>query len=1018
MRSFLFFLFLLPLIAMCQSQPSVQVTLYNESNGGPSGLVNCIYPAKSGFLWFGCSDGLVRFDGYTFTLFANDKGLPADVTHVTEDRQGDLWMSFAEGGIAKYSPAADHFTNYVLQNEKEPGLNSVQIMTLFFDKAGRLWAGTAQKGLLRFDAAANTTTVYPLTDKHHNAYAPALRKTYNTVYSIAEDRQGTLWLATHDGLYTLPTPNAKPTSLRPQAVQPGHFRQDLFTDLMFDGTTLWLSTWAGGLWQLQTQTGQWQNFLPDEKTLGKSLTNIISNLSPKSKNELWVCSHDKGLGFFSKQTNDFLFFRDYVKNPDLPISAVYGMETDRDGNVWAISNGRLVKLQIQNPRFHFTNVPVTHTDNHNTYDVADFWEDEYIRLIATDYADGVHLVNKQTGTSSILPVGHLPKEEAAMQLRQIYCDSKGRIWVVSRDFLYWYDRKKNTLIKAVQPPLYSSDSLTNSLAAVQEDKSGRIWIATRRAGLYVWDEKLRLFEHYFAETKGSYVLPFNHIRNLALDAKGRMWIAGLEGVLGYIAPGEKKFTSIESQAKTANLKSYLVYADKRGNVWAGTTIGLYCFDATPPQPVLRKIITAADGLRTNPVYSMAEDKAGNIWCLNEAGLCFLPQGGLPIATYSLGDGINKGTGVKLLPTASDTMLLLNYGGYYRFVPRQLAREVHRSPLAITAMQVAGKPFLFEEALAKDKVVELGAGQNYFSFEFAAINYTHPEKQQYAYMLEGIDKDWVQSGSRRFVSYTNVSGGHYTFRVKTVEPALDGKENVLSVPLFVATPFYKTFWFFAAFALLTVAVLYAVHRSRVTHHNQVFDLETKSQRLEKEKALVMYEALKQQLNPHFLFNSLTSLNSLILKDPQTARRFLEGLSSTYRYILKSRESELVELSKEIAFAETYIQLQKTRFKEALLVSITIGEEFTACRIVPVTVQNMLENAIKHNVMDNEAKLCVDIYTENSYIIIRNNLQKKKSVETSNKQGLRSLKTLYGYLTDRPVLIEETVDSFAVCIPLIP
>jgi LytS/YehU family sensor histidine kinase len=204
---------------------------------------------------------------------------------------------------------------------------------------------------------------------------------------------------------------------------------------------------------------------------------------------------------------------------------------------------------------------------------------------------------------------------------------------------------------------------------------------------------------------------------------------------------------------------------------------------------------------------------------------------------------------------------------------------------------------------------------------------------------------------------------------------------------------------------------------VAHHNKVFGLETKAQRLEKEKALVMYEGLKQQLNPHFLFNSLTALNSLILKDQHTARNFLERLSDTFRYILKNRDRELVGLAEELAFAETYIQLQKTRFRETLQVHINVSEEYAGHKIVPVTIQNLVENATKHNILDNESPLVIDIFTRDGYIIVQNNLQKKKIVETSNKQGLRNLKTLYSYLTDHPVIIEDTGEAFAVHIPLI-
>ena len=142
-----------------------------------------------------------------------------------------------------------------------------------------------------------------------------------------------------------------------------------------------------------------------------------------------------------------------------------------------------------------------------------------------------------------------------------------------------------------------------------------------------------------------------------------------------------------------------------------------------------------------------------------------------------------------------------------------------------------------------------------------------------------------------------------------------------------------------------------------------------------------------------------------------------MSAIYRYILKSSEHELVLLSAELKFVDTYIRLQQTRFKAGLQVHVNANDEYHSCKIVPVTLQNLVENAIKHNVVDRESPLVIDMFTENEYMVVRNNLQKKKSVETSNRTGLKSLQTLYGYLTDKPMVIAEDEQFFTVKVPLI-
>jgi LytS/YehU family sensor histidine kinase len=204
---------------------------------------------------------------------------------------------------------------------------------------------------------------------------------------------------------------------------------------------------------------------------------------------------------------------------------------------------------------------------------------------------------------------------------------------------------------------------------------------------------------------------------------------------------------------------------------------------------------------------------------------------------------------------------------------------------------------------------------------------------------------------------------------------------------------------------------------VQHREKILVLQNKAQLLEKEKTLVMYESLKQQLNPHFLFNSLTSLSSLIQQDPKIAKRFLDQMSKIYRYILKNRDSELVLLSEDIKLAEVYTQLQQTRFQKGLQLTINVNEKDQQLKIVPVTLQNLIENAIKHNVIDFDTPLVIEIFTEDDYLVVRNILQRKNFVETSNRQGLANMQSLYHYLNGKPVIIQEDEKYFTVKIPLI-
>lgn len=191
----------------------------------------------------------------------------------------------------------------------------------------------------------------------------------------------------------------------------------------------------------------------------------------------------------------------------------------------------------------------------------------------------------------------------------------------------------------------------------------------------------------------------------------------------------------------------------------------------------------------------------------------------------------------------------------------------------------------------------------------------------------------------------------------------------------------------------------------------------AERLEKEKSQVQFDNLKNQLNPHFLFNALTSLNSLIFENQGLASQYLQHLSKVYRYVLQNKEKNFVTVQTELDFISNYVFLLETRFEGALTIQFVIDEKSKERAIVPVALQILIENALKHNIVDREKKLSIEVFTIGDYLVVSNNLQLRKRVETSNKQGLENLKSLYRFLTDRPVIIESGENRFAVKVPLV-
>ncbi|HEY5968332.1 MAG TPA: histidine kinase, partial [Chitinophagaceae bacterium] len=359
------------------------------------------------------------------------------------------------------------------------------------------------------------------------------------------------------------------------------------------------------------------------------------------------------------------------------------------------------------------------------------------------------------------------------------------------------------------------------------------------------------------------------------------------------------------------------------------------------------------------------------------------------------------------------ILLSVYNELVEFKPQQLNIVPAKRKPQISLVNVSGKDYIVN---GNSKQI-FKADENTMRFQFGILTDKEFFPYDLEYMLEGAENKWtVASGSGKAL-YNNLAAGTYSFRVraKGKNNAWQTEETVFNFS--IKSPFYKALWFWLVIAALLIATLMFFYRFRLNKQKQILTLETKAQQLEKEKTIVMYENLKQQLNPHFLFNSLTSLSGLIETDQQVAGNFLEQMSGIYRYILKNGDNETVFLKDEIEFAQLYINLQQTRFKNGLQVNINVPEEYMHYKIAPVTLQNLIENAIKHNIIDSSSPLVIDIFIEGDYLVVKNNLQKKNVVETSNKKGLEQFASLYKYLSTLPVIIEETNTKFQIKIPLI-
>ena len=614
-----------------------------------------------------------------------------------------------------------------------------------------------------------------------------------------------------------------------------------------------------------------------------------------------------------------------------------------------------------------------------------------------------------------------PPVIAYNSIRDMFCDAQNGIWVVTSKGLNRYNRQTGQMgtvgLPDGFPPL--------SYMRMTEDPAGTIWVLTLTGdGYYQYNPKTKALIG-ISQLPGLKRFAGFMGWSFLLDKKVRYWLGFNEKGLGMYDPetGQTHHWISEGRNAIAGNLVMDIKEDQNGKIWIATNQGLTGIDFEKNS---FKTYNTDNGLSSNSILSLVVDGLNRLWIGTGKGLMMLDSSRQSFTNFGLQDGLPTlgFTEFEGNTLSNGDVVLSTQKGYIRFNPLNYATEKRKLDCYIASFTVSNVETDLYPVDDKATVKAFfKANENSFSLNLVALNYLNPLQTWYAYKLEGFDTDWHITQDPKAV-YTNLSGGDYVFRYKASVNVNDWDVDEKTLPLHINTVFYKSFWFWGLLAATIATLIFFYFRNRSIQSERVLNLQRKAQLLEKDKAIMQYEGLKQQLNPHFLFNSLTSLSSLIQIDVKIANEFLESLSKTYRYILKSSETDTVLLSDEIKFAENYVMLQKTRFEAGFIVNFNISEEALYHKIVPVTLQNLIENAMKHNIIDAESPLIIDIFSENTknteggvYLIVRNNLQKKKFVATSNKQGLTNFVNLYRYLTNTPVEITETNEFFTIKIPLL-
>ncbi len=442
---------------------------------------------------------------------------------------------------------------------------------------------------------------------------------------------------------------------------------------------------------------------------------------------------------------------------------------------------------------------------------------------------------------------------------------------------------------------------------------------------------------------------------------------------------------------------YAIIEDDRDHLWiCSPDRGILEFDGESFVPLQLK-----SGLASTGIMGLSKDIYGNIIIPYPSGIVILNPATRHLVYYDKGVGLDD-----FLPNLnalsgneSGTIWMGGDNGIYSYNTLLQSPQIHPKTVILDFSLLDGRSIAIGERLPAD--------ENYLRFHFSGLWYTNPDKVRYRYKLEGYDRDWKETRDRQVI-YSNLPKGNYALHLQSSENELFTDEPEVVVPFSIAAPWYLQWWFLFIIFLSVVGTIYAVIQSRERRISR-------EAKIRRERVEMQLEILKSQINPHFLFNSFNSLMAVIEKDPNEAIHYVEELSEFFRFILAYREKELIPLAEEIQVIQHYGKLLKRRFGNALNLKIEL--EDTEGFVVPLTLQLLVENAVKHNVASRSKPLNVRIYRSSTSLIIENNRQIKNISEPSTGIGLQNLDGQYKLLSGRSVIVHQSGDSFCVTVPLI-
>ncbi|MBU1700592.1 MAG: response regulator [Candidatus Eisenbacteria bacterium] len=942
-RKLFVFIFISICVLLCSNNPSmgiqtnfVQISL-NE--GLSQSIVKCIIQDQRGFMWFGTEDGLNRYDGYDFRIFKHnpdDANSPSysDILTIMEDSRGLLWIGTFHGGLNCYDPATNTFTRFQSTDGSSGFLSNEIVHSLTEDRSGAIWIGT-DLGLNRYDPAAGTFKQF-LSDSENPKSISG-----NTINALFTDRSGTVWIGTDNGLDILHTPDVTETRGSFDAVpaysfkrvgntsETSKFPQNITVQALIedDDGVLWVGTGESGLIKFDKYNNQVTSYTFDPSDPNSINSDNIQAICLDASGILWIGTNN-GLNRLDRHTGHLTRYNRLQNSPgSLSRDDVRALYADRSGVLWiGTYGGGVDKLDLESKAFvHYK--PNTITGGMLSHSII--WsviEDHQGILWIGTHGNGLDRLDRTTNSlENFQPDPSDPNSLSNAFVRCIYEDRAHVLWIgTNGGGLNRFDSESKLFTSFRHDPDDPKTISADQIRTIYEDRGGVLWIGTYGGGLDSFDRQSSTFSNYKNDTTNPHSISNNYIRSIYEDedeAGHVLWIGTEGGGICRLDRETGMFTRYLNDPDNPNSLSenhvFSIVEDSSGILWIATYAGgLNRYDR---QTGAFTSYTIQDGLASNAIYGILQDDHGILWLSTNMGLSKFDPRTETFRNFDTRDGLqsNEFNGGSFYRSARGEMFFGGINGFNAFFPDDIMDNPYLSHVIITDILIFNKSVtigseinasvILDRAITDTKDIVLSYREDVFTFEFSGLHFVTPERNQYAYMMEGFERDWNYVGSRRFATYTCLPPGDYVFLVKSSNSDNVWNENALSLNISITPPFWQTLWFRSIVILIALFFIIAFYRFRtygIRKQNRALQQEIK----ERERAEVaMQHAMAiandaNQVKSEFLANIShefrTPMNGIIGMTMLTLDSDLDEDQRENLEIVKHSADSLLEIMNNI------------------------------------------------------------------------------------------------------------------------